>query len=90
MEYEWDETKNAVNRRKHGIGFEAMDGFAWEYAVHDIHYVDGEERDLVIGPISDKLYSVAIPEREETTRIISLRRATRPEERKWAREARNG
>ncbi len=90
MEYEWDETKNAVNRRKHGIGFEAMDGFAWEYALGpEIQYSDGEEREFWVGPIGQELFALALTERENVTRVISLRPASKHEKRDWRRKYSN-
>jgi uncharacterized DUF497 family protein len=30
--YEWDETKRAENRRKHGVDFAIVEGFDWDKA----------------------------------------------------------
>jgi len=32
--YEWDDAKNEANKLKHGIGFEAIEGFDWSSANH--------------------------------------------------------
>ncbi len=85
MEYEWDEAKNTVNRRKHRVGFDAMAGFDWNFATREWHFEEGEERELVIGPIGDSLYAAVIVERERT-RVVSLRPATQRERRNWRRE----
>ena len=87
MQHEWDEKKNADNLRKHGVAFETMDHFHWDYAVlTDSQYVHDEERELWIGPIGETLYAVVITERGSVTRIISLREATSTEVRNWRQE----
>jgi uncharacterized DUF497 family protein len=30
--FEWDETKNRINRQKHGLDFDAVFAFDWENA----------------------------------------------------------
>lgn len=92
MRYEWDETKNAANRRKHGIGFEEMAGFDWDFAaLLDVHAVDFEARELWAGPIGDRLCAVVTTERHgNTIRIVSLRRATSTEIRLWRKEFDHG
>lgn len=92
MRYEWDTTKNAANQRKHGLSFDAMDRFDWDFALHlETQTVDSETRDLTVAPLDANLAAVVTTERHgDTLRIISLRRATNTEIRKWRQEFHNG
>lgn len=92
MSLEWDETKNAINKVKHGLGFEAMARFDWNFAIClDAQFVKGEERELWAGPIDAGLFAVVTVEQSENTlRIISLRPATNTEKAKWRKEFHHG
>ena len=86
--YEWDEAKRLANLAKHGVDFSDMERFDWascQYLRTEI--VDYEQRDTLLGMIELELYVVVITEREEnTTRVISMRRANRFETRMWNNE----
>ena len=75
---EWDDNKNSINIKKHGISFEtAALVFADEERIeyHDkLHSLD-EDRYVVIGCVQGILY-VVYTMRGETARIISARMAT--------------
>ena len=89
--YEWDEAKNEQNKANHGVSFEDMTSFNWDFALLlDIQHVDGEERELSIGPIAVNLYAVVTTVRGQKTRVISLRRATNAEIRTWRKEFQHG
>ena len=78
---EWDDNKNAINRRKHGISFEkAAEIFLDDYRIEDfdLEHSDGEERIRVIGMV-DKVLFVVYTERGEKYRLISARNATKYE-----------
>lgn len=82
MQFEWDDSKNADNIRKHGIDFaDAVDIFNHPMveAVDDrYHY--GEERWVAIGWIKMLVGVVVYTEREgDIVRIISARKATKVE-----------
>ena len=85
MTFEWDENKNAINIRKHGVSFnEAVSAFYDDYAVlfDDPDHSADEERFLLIGfSNSSKLIIVShcYKEREDVIRIISARKATNKE-----------
>ena len=52
MNFEWDENKNQINQRKHGISFEeAQAVFEDEHAIlfDDPDHSESEERFLLIG-----------------------------------------
>jgi len=59
--YEWDETKNAAHRLKHGIGFEIVEDFDWSKAVveADERFDYGERRALAYGRIAGKGYAIS-------------------------------
>lgn len=85
MNYEWDQAKNTANKAKHGLSFDDMNRFDWTFAIcTDAQYVNGEERELWVGPISLTLAAVVTVERTGgVVRIVSLRRATNTEITLW-------
>ncbi len=88
QEFEWDEVKARINRKKHGIDFEeAVKVFLDEFALTEIdRFVGSEVRWQTIGMLGDSaILVVAHTAKEEGTveivRVISARRAV-PSERK--------
>ena len=83
QEFEWDDNKNDINKKKHGISFEtaaAVFGDDNRLEIPDeMHSID-EERYIVIGLVHKVLF-VVYTEREDATRIISARKATPAERR---------
>jgi uncharacterized DUF497 family protein len=86
MDFEWDEAKNRANHRKHGVWFqEAKTAFFDEDAIvyDDPDHSDDEGRYLLLG-LSGALNVLVVVHclrnEGETIRIISARRATRPEQ----------
>jgi len=80
MEFEFDTSKSAINKKKHGIDF--IDAQAlWDDPdlIEIPARVIDESRFLVVGRIAKKYWSGIITYRGENIRIISIRRA-RPEE----------
>ena len=84
MEYEWDEEKDKANIAEGRLGFAAVEDFEWETAVIQSSPRSGESRWAAIGYIGDRLHYVVYTTRGDRTRIISLRRASRQEERIYA------
>ena len=85
MEFEWDENKNKANWKKHKVDFkEAESVFEDErmITIFDEYNSDEEERFRAIG-LSRKLREITVchcsRNDDEVTRIISARRATKPE-----------
>jgi len=80
---EWDDRKNEINKRKHGISFEtAALVFADEARIEyydAIHSID-EDRYVILGMVGKLLY-VVYTEREDASRLISARLATPTERR---------
>ncbi len=84
MRYEWDEAKRRGNIVKHGIDFESARRFDWSTASFERSVRSGEERVLALGYIGDRLHAVVYIDRGEFTRIISMRKADRKEENRYA------
>lgn len=78
---EWDDRKNEINKRKHGISFEtAVHVFE---DINRIEYFDeahsaDEDRFIVLGLVRKVLF-VVYTDRGDATRIISARKATEAE-----------
>jgi uncharacterized DUF497 family protein len=82
MEFEWDENKNRLNQKKHGIRFEDVihifeDGNRIEQP--DERNAYGEKRWKTIGLVYGIVFSVIYTFRNVAIRIISARRASRKE-----------
>jgi len=83
LKFEWDEEKNCINRKKHGISFETA-----AYVFRDKHHIEmfdfehskNEDRFIAIGMVNNLLF-VVFTERKETIRLISARLATESERR---------
>ena len=84
MQYEWDEAKRQSNTQKHRIDFAAVEAFDWETALVERSDRGGEVRYVAIGYIDVRLYCLVFTERQTRIRVISLRCASRQEERRYA------
>jgi len=83
MRFEWDPAKEAQNQAKHGLVFGDITGLfssGVDYLeIPDLEH-DEEDRFIAIGPVVRGVVMVVFTERsEDTIRIISARRATKPE-----------
>jgi hypothetical protein len=89
LRFVWDERKNTINKRKHGISFEeGQMVFADEQAllIHDPDHSDEEDRFLLLGISANaRMLVVCHCYREGTDviRIISVWKATKPESRQY-------
>lgn len=80
MRFEFDEVKSAANRAKHGIDFiEAQEIWTDPDRIETPARSLDEPRYQVLGRLGEILWSAFVTYRDETIRIISVRRA-RPEE----------
>lgn len=80
VQFEYDLVKNKTNKIKHGIDFKEAqklcnDPFRLEIETKS----DSESRFIIIGKIEDKYWSAIITYRNNTIRIISVRRAKNKE-----------
>ena len=86
MKTTFDAAKDVANRSKHGVSLTLAAAMEWETALTwiDTRQDYGEERECGIGYIGLTLYFVAFVDRGSTRRIISLRKATRQEVKRYA------
>ena len=85
----WDENKNKSNQRKHRVSFEeAKTVFLDEFAqsIYDPDHSEAEERFILLG-MSGRFRVLVVchcyRKNEEVIRIISARRATTKEEKRY-------
>jgi uncharacterized protein len=87
MHFEWDDNKAESNFLKHGITFEkAVTVFADPYLLftEDFGHSEQEEREWAIGEAENgSIIVVIFTMRDEQIRIISARKATRRECKKY-------
>jgi len=82
----FDPAKDAENIRKHGISLRRAEDFdmsAADYKIDDRKDY-GEVRYRAISFLDGKLYSLAFTMRGDSVRAISLRKATKQEQRDYA------
>jgi len=82
MTYEWDGAEIRSNVAKHGLDFEDAE---LVFTAPCVTFVDnrfdyGEERFVTLGFLGGRLVMIAHAQRGETTRIISMRKANRREQ----------
>ncbi len=90
MRFEWDETKNAINLRKHGIDFDDA-SLVFDDPLHLMRrdrMVDGEERWQTLGVAAGTMLLLVAHTYEdshvgEIVRIISARRADARDRRRY-------
>ncbi len=85
INFEWDENKNSINKRKHKISFEEAQGVFYDpdaLLINDPEHSQEEERFIILG-LSLKANLLVVchcyRESESVIRIISARKATRTE-----------
>jgi len=80
MKFEWDKEKSRINQDKHGVDFETARNLWLDedqieiYAPHPI-----EDRRIIIAKYRNKLWTAIYTMRDDTIRIISVRRARKRE-----------
>ena len=76
MEFEFDEKKSQINKEKHGLDFFEAQALWCDSDLLEIPAKTTDEpRLLMIGKIGGKCWSAVITYRNDTIRIISVRRA---------------
>lgn len=85
MAVTFDAKKDAINKRKHGISLRRAEDFDFETAafVVDDREDYGEIRIRGIGFLDARLYVVVFTVRGEDLRSISLRKATKHEQKEF-------
>ena len=83
MIYEWDEAKNRSNFAKHGLHFADAERVLTGPCVTfvDDRFDYGEERLITLGLLAGRVVIIAhVPRGDDITRIISMRKANRREQ----------
>ena len=85
MEFEWDESKRALNLAKHGLDFADVAGLDWASArvERDLRFDYGEERFIAVGQFGGDVLAVALTFRGNAVRVVSFRPASRRERRSY-------
>jgi hypothetical protein len=71
--FEWDETKNRLNQKKHNVSFEeAQYAFADSQRIiaKDLEHIKTEERFYCLGKIAENIVTVRFTYRNNKIRII--------------------
>ena len=86
MKIEYDPNKNRRNIKKHGISFDLAERFEWDTALiwEDTRYNYGETRFCALGYIEIRMYHLVFTYRDDTVRVISLRKANKREIKHYA------
>jgi uncharacterized DUF497 family protein len=88
--FEWDDWKAAQNEKNHGIPFyvaEEVFDDPLQITIRDRFHSAAADRYVIIGEtLFGDILVVAFAEREDRIRIISARRATRREKRRYMKE----
>lgn len=88
MRFEWDEDKRLANIKKHGIDFvdvpAMFDGVA--VTIEDDRFAYAEDRYITLGLLKSRVIVVAHTDNDEVIRIISARKATKNEEKRYFQE----
>jgi len=85
MSFEWDDTKRSSNIRKHGIDFinTPLIFDSYTLTIEDNRYDYGEDRFVTFGILEGRVVAVVHTESEDSIRIISIRKATKYEEKAY-------
>ena len=81
MRFTWDEAKRRANLAKHGLDFadaqRVLEGPVVEFVDSRFHY--GEQRIVSLGWLDTLVVVIISADRDNTIRIISMRKATKHE-----------
>ena len=85
MLYEWDEEKDRRNFEKHGLAFaDAEMVFSGPCLTFPDNRVDyGEDRFVTLGPLAGRVVVIVHTQRDDVTRIISMRKANDREQKHY-------
>ena len=88
MRFTWSERKRAVNLKEHGLDFldapRVFEGLTFSY--EDDRFAYGEQRFITLGLLAGVPVSIAHTESDDEIRIISFRKATGREARRFFNE----
>ena len=83
--YEWDEAKSRINAAKHGLNFADAETVLQGRCVtfRDDRFDYGEQRFVTLGQLVDRVVVIAHTRRGDKTRIISMRKGNRREQKAY-------
>ena len=83
--YEWDEAKSRINAAKHGLNFADAETVFQGLCVtfRDDRFDYGEQRFVTLGQLVDRVVVIAHTRRGDKTRIISMRKGNRREQKAY-------
>ena len=88
MRFTWSESKRAINLKEHGLDFKdaprVFEGLTFSY--EDDRFAYGEQRFITLGLLAGVPVSIAHTESDDEIRIISFRKATGREARRFFNE----
>jgi uncharacterized protein len=91
MEFTWSERKRAINLREHGLDFvdapRVFEGLTFTY--EDDRFEYEEKRFVTLGLLAGVPVSIAHTESEDEIRVISFRKATSREAKRYFNEVQN-
>jgi uncharacterized DUF497 family protein len=89
--FTWDDRKSKTNLKKHGIDFADAETVFAELVLTfaDDRFDYGEHRFVTVGMLNDIVVVVAHTEIDEEIRIISMRKATKNEQKIYFQEIAN-
>ncbi len=80
VSFEYDKTKSAINKEKHGIDFVEAQALWHDEDVLELTLItEDEQRSIIIGKIGTKHWTAIITHRANNIRIISVRRSRKKE-----------
>ena len=91
MRFSWSERKRAINLKEHGLDFvdapRVFEGLTFTY--EDSRFEYGEQRCVTLGLLAGVPVSIAHTESEDEIRVISFRKATSREAKRYFHEVQN-
>jgi uncharacterized DUF497 family protein len=87
MKFAWDETKRRINMARHGLDFAKAEHVfrGVTFTFEDDRFEYGESRFITIGMLGNAVVVVAHSEQDDEIRVISMRKATKNEQRLYYR-----
>ena len=91
MRFEWDEAKRRLNIIRHGFDFVAVEKVLAGATITflDDRFDYGEMRLLTFGLLNDKVVAITHTETDEVIRVISVRKASKNEEKTYFKEVKD-
>jgi len=91
MEISYDNNKNHSNKEKHGVPLKLGASVLSDpnrITVLDVRFTYNEDRFVCYGKVNNRVWVCVFTEREDTIRVISVRKANSREVRRYEQEPR--